>query len=70
GAGDEVRKVYEHGRISWRGGNWRIGKAFVGEHVAVRPAGEDGQYDVYWSTYRIARIDSTTRTVNAGRSLA
>lgn len=70
GDGEEVRRVHEHGRIAWRGRNWKVGKAFVGERVAIRPSGEEGSHDVYWSTRRIARIDLTSGTVNAGRSLA
>lgn len=69
-SGDQVRTVHEQGRIGWHGGNWRIGKAFIGERVAIRPSPDEGHYDVYWSTYRIARIDMTTRTVTAGRALA
>lgn len=70
GNGDVVRTVHAHGRISWRGEAWRVGKAFVGERVAIRPTGGDGQYEVYWSTCRIARIDLATGQVNAGRALA
>ncbi len=69
-SGDQVRVVHDQGRIGWRGENWRIGKAFIGEQVAIRASTEDGQYDVYWNTYRIARIDMATRTVSAGKSLA
>ena len=70
GEGDDVRVVYMHGRIAWRGKTWKIGKAFVGERVAIRPSGEDAQHDVYWSTCRVARINLATGHVNAGRSLA
>lgn len=67
--GDEVRIVHEHGRIAWRGRNWKVGKAFVGEQVAIRPTTE-GHYAVYWSTRRVARIDLVNGQVNAGRNLA
>ncbi|MBB3342474.1 transposase InsO family protein [Luteimonas sp. RC10] len=70
GDSDEVRLVHEHGRIAWRGRNWKVGKAFVGERVAIRPTLEDGRYEVYWSTCRVARIDLVTGQVNAGRVLA
>lgn len=70
GEGAEVRVVHEHGRIAWRGQNWKVGKAFVGERVALRPTTEDGRYEVYWSTCRVARIDLTTGQVDAGRALA
>jgi transposase InsO family protein len=67
---DQVRTVQALGRMTWRGEDWQVGKAFIGERVAVRPSIDDGLYDVYWRTYRIARIDMTTRTANAGRALA
>lgn len=70
GDGEVVRRVHEHGRIAWRGRNWKVGKAFVGERVAIRPTVEDGEHDVYWSTCRIARINLATGQADAGRSLA
>ena len=63
-----VRQVQDQGRISWRGRNWRVGKAFIGEQVALRPqACNDGCYDVLWGTLRIARIDLNDQSVIAGR---
>lgn len=70
GDADTVRRVQANGIISWNGTSWKVGKAFVGERVAVRPSPQDGQYDVIWSTYRIARIDWITGTIEAGRSPA
>lgn len=67
GSTDKVRRVQRNGRIGWNGNSWKVGKAFAGEHVAIRPSQDDGQYDVFWSTHRIARIDRITGTVNAGR---
>ncbi len=67
GPGDIVRAVYEHGRIDWKGQTWRVGKAFVGERVAIRAGLLDGHYDVFWSTCRIACINLHTRSVTTGR---
>ena len=70
GDADQVRKVQQHGRIAWQGRNWRVGKAFIGEPVAVRADGVvDGVHDVFWGTWRIARIDLRSMTVCSGRIL-
>ena len=67
---DQVRKVHDQGRIAWQGRNWRVGKAFIGERVAVRASDTlDGVHDVFWSTWRIARIDLRSLTVSSGRIL-
>lgn len=54
--GDEVRKVQDKGRISFRGQSFLISRAFVGERVALRPAGE-GVWDVYYCCQRVAKVD-------------
>ena len=70
GDADQVRKVQQHGRITWEGRNWRVGKAFIGEPVAVRADGAlDGVHDVFWSTWRIARIDLRSMSVCSGKIL-
>jgi len=55
--GDAVRKVCAAGRICYRGGDYRIGKAFIGERVAVRPTTTDGMMEVYYCHQRVAEID-------------
>jgi transposase InsO family protein len=55
--GDAVRKVCAAGRICYRGGDYRIGKAFIGERVAVRPTTTDGLMEVYYCHQRVAEID-------------
>jgi transposase InsO family protein len=57
GAIDQVRKVQTDGKISFRNREFRIGKAFRGYPVALRPTTADGVYDVYFATHRISRID-------------
>ena len=54
--GDEVRRVQDKGRISFRGREFLVSRAFVGEPVALRPGG-DGIWDVYYCHQRVARVD-------------
>ncbi len=54
---DQVRKVQIDGKISFRNREFRIGKAFRGYPVALRPTTVDGVYDVYFATHRISRVD-------------
>ena len=66
---DTVRKVYEKGEISWQNWPYKVGKAFVGEHIAIRQTIETGQYDVFWSVQRIARINAINHSVISGKRL-
>ncbi len=69
-SGELVRRVHDRGRIGWKGRNWWVGKAFNGEHVALRPANEQGSYDVFWGRCLIARIDLNACTTITGRRIA
>ena len=54
---DIVRKVQAGGIISFKGGEYKIPKAFRGERVALRPRPqEDGVMDVFYCKQRIAHI--------------
>ena len=57
GATDQVRKVQTDGKISFRNREFRIGKAFRGYYVALRPTTADGVYEVYFASHRISQID-------------
>lgn len=57
GPGDIVRKVDISGRISFKNRVWRIGKAFRGELIALRPVDEDGVFSVHYCAHRITTID-------------
>lgn len=57
GAVDQVRKVQTDGKIFFRNREFRVGKAFRGYPVALRPTLEDGLYEVYFATHRITAID-------------
>ncbi len=55
--GDIVRKVKEGGRICFKGRLWRVGKAFTGLPVALRPTRDDGVFTVHFCAQRIRQID-------------
>jgi len=55
--GDKVRKVCEKGKIKFSGRFWRVGKAFCGYPVGVRPSEEDGRFQVYFCRHMIREID-------------
>jgi transposase InsO family protein len=57
GPTDAVRKVCRGGRVSFRGNAHRVGCAFAGESVAVRPTTTDGVMDVFYCHQRVAGID-------------
>jgi transposase InsO family protein len=54
---DQVRKVNDTGRIAFNGRDWRVGKAFCGYPVAVRPGRDDGQLLVVFCGRVIKEID-------------
>ena len=60
GPGDAVRKVDSDGFISLKNRRWRIGKAFRGQPVAVRPTSEDGVFSVHYCAQPIGRLDLRT----------
>jgi len=57
--GDEVRKVQDKGRISFRGRDFLVSRAFIGQPVALRAA-EDGVWNVYYCHQRVGRVDLRT----------
>lgn len=57
GAIDQVRKVQIDGSISFRHREFRVGKAFRGHPVALRPTATDGVYEIYFATHRILTIN-------------
>lgn len=65
GPGDIVRKVDGEGSISFRNRPIRIGKAFRGQPVGLRPSGEDGVFDIHYCVHRIGRLDLRTPDVAA-----
>lgn len=56
--GEVTRRVHEGGLVCYRGDQYRVGKAFRGEVVAIRPTLEDGVEDVCLGVHVIATIDT------------
>jgi transposase InsO family protein len=57
GPGDTVRKVDELGKISLHGQPHRVGRAFAGQPVAVRPSEVSDVMSVFYCHQKVARID-------------
>lgn len=57
GPGDHVRKVFEHGEISFKGRFYRVGRALEGYPVALRPTTSAALWHVFFCTQRVAVID-------------
>lgn len=53
---DVVRKVQDGGILHYKGREWRVGNAFKGQRVGIRPAEEDGKLNVFFRNFRIAQI--------------
>ncbi len=57
GPDDQVRRVQQQGKLHFEGRTLKVSKAFVGQPVALRPTGCEGQYDVYFCYQKIAHFD-------------
>jgi transposase InsO family protein len=55
-----IRRVHEGGRVELRGRRFRVGKAFTGYPIGLRPTATDGRFDVLFCHQQIATIDLTT----------
>ena len=54
---DQVRRVQDQGRVSWKRRQVKISTAFKGLQVAIRPTSTDGLWDLFFMTNRICQID-------------
>ncbi len=57
GAGAVLRRVDGEGRLHFRSHTLKLGRAFIGEQVAVRPAVLDGCFDVFFCGHNVANFD-------------
>jgi transposase InsO family protein len=57
GPGDQVRKVQDGGEISWHSRAIKVGNAFRGYPVALRPTLVDGVWDVFFCRHQIKTLD-------------
>jgi transposase InsO family protein len=56
-SGVHVRKAQQKGEIFFKGRRFRIGKAFCGYPVGLRPTRTDGVFDVLFCHQRLTQID-------------
>lgn len=56
-SGDFVRKVGSNGEITFKNCEYRIGKAFIGDYVALRATCIEKQYDVYFCNQKIKTVN-------------
>lgn len=56
-AHDIIRKVQTKGEFSFRNRLFKVGKAFAGLPIALRPTRTDGLYDAFFSWKHIAQIN-------------
>ncbi|MBO6660624.1 integrase core domain-containing protein, partial [Roseivirga sp.] len=54
---DQIRKVCDKGFISFKGKNYKVGKALVSETVAIRPTTTEGLFNVYFCNQSIRTIN-------------
>jgi transposase InsO family protein len=59
-ASDQVRRVQDHGEISFQGRIFKVGRAFTGEPVGLRESEEDAVWDVYYCKQRVGQADFRT----------
>ena len=60
--GDQVRKVQQGGKISYRNREYALPKAFYGQYVALRPTPQDGVMDVFFCNQKIMHVDLKNHT--------
>lgn len=52
-----IRKVEDHGQISFMNKKYKIGKAFTGDYVEIKPTNIDGQYEVFFCNQYLRKIN-------------
>jgi transposase InsO family protein len=63
-SGVQVRRVDQDGKISYQGVLWRVGHAFSGQRVGVRPTSTDGISEVLFLTQAIKELDLRQHKTN------
>ena len=67
---DEVRKVCQQGFLSFKGQEYRLGKAFAGDCVGIRPTQyQDGLQDVFYADFRVGQINLHERSIESHRKM-
>lgn len=52
----QIRKVDDGGRVRWQGRDIRVGRAFVGLALGVRPSLPDGTYEIYLGSILLKKL--------------
>jgi transposase InsO family protein len=64
GPDDIVRSVSStKGYVVFKGRNWKVPEAFLGEKLAIRPLSPDGRYGVFFASHQITTINLTDSRV-------
>lgn len=53
---DSIRKVFDKGRISYKNQYYRVGRAFIGQKVAIRRTQHKNIFDIYFLNHKIKEI--------------
>ena len=56
---DAVRKVQSLGKISFKNKKYKVGRAFIGQRIAVRPTNKNNVFDVFFMKHKIKQIMTT-----------
>jgi len=54
---DIIRHVSDTGEIAFKGLRYKVGKAFIGDDVALRPTSIDGEYQVFFCKHIIRTLN-------------
>ena len=57
GPGTMLRRVDEYGWLSFRNRPFKLGRAFIRRQVGLRPAAQDGCFDVFFCGHKVAIFD-------------
>ena len=52
-----VRKVGSEGRIVFKNKEYYLSRSFRGQLVGIRSNGQDGEWDVYYRTFKVSKIE-------------
>ncbi len=58
-----IRRVQTDGRISFKGRPLYVSKAFDGQPVALRPADDDGVFEILYCNFKVATLDLRDRNL-------
>ncbi|SMC29905.1 Integrase core domain-containing protein, partial [Andreprevotia lacus DSM 23236] len=68
-ASDKTYKVDKAALITFQGQRFKIGRAFIGQRIGLRPTLMDGVWTVWFSRFEIGTIDMRTTGAGMTRSV-